>query len=191
MVGTPVGPPVPDRARVLAAAPLPVIGMVASVVSVAMTARYLGPSLYGQLTIAVVFIGMWTSFADLGIGTVIVRRVTSGRGEPRAAGPRQQWVIAGVLPTAGGVCGRIGIVHLSRRGCAGDSRRHVGAIADDDDDHAVRTGIPDHRPVHRCRPLRRHQSAGDAGLYCPGWWFRMPASSGSRSRNSSPLPCSW
>ena len=57
------------------------IGMVASVISVAMTARYLGPGAYGQLTIAVVFIGMWTSAADLGIGTVIVRRVTSGRGD--------------------------------------------------------------------------------------------------------------
>ncbi|MCT7660159.1 oligosaccharide flippase family protein [Mycobacterium deserti] len=58
-----------------------IVGMVASVVSVAMTARYLGPNLYGQLTIAVVFIGMWTSLADLGINTVIVRRVTSGRGQ--------------------------------------------------------------------------------------------------------------
>lgn len=57
------------------------LGMLASVVSVAMTARYLGPGLYGQLTIAVVFIGMWTSLADLGIGTVIVRRVTAGRGD--------------------------------------------------------------------------------------------------------------
>ena len=57
------------------------VGMVASVVSVAMTARYLGPDLYGQLTIAIVFIGLWTSLADLGIGTVIVRRVSSGRGE--------------------------------------------------------------------------------------------------------------
>ncbi len=58
-----------------------VLGMAASVVSVAMTARYLGPGRYGQLTIAVAFIGMWTSLADLGIGTVIVRRVTSGRGD--------------------------------------------------------------------------------------------------------------
>lgn len=57
------------------------VGMLASVVSVAMTARYLGPGRYGQLTIAVAFIGMWTSLADLGIGTVIVRRVTSGRGD--------------------------------------------------------------------------------------------------------------
>ncbi len=58
-----------------------VLGMLASMVSVSMTARYLGPGLYGQLTIAVVFIGTWTSLADLGIGTVIVRRVTTGRGE--------------------------------------------------------------------------------------------------------------
>jgi O-antigen/teichoic acid export membrane protein len=57
------------------------LGMLASVVSVAMTARYLGPGRYGQLTIAVAFIGMWSSLADLGIGTVIVRRVTSGRGD--------------------------------------------------------------------------------------------------------------
>lgn len=57
------------------------LGMLASVISVAMTARYLGPGRYGQLTIAVAFIGMWTSLADLGIGTVIVRRVTAGRGD--------------------------------------------------------------------------------------------------------------
>lgn len=55
------------------------LGMVASAVSVAMTARYLGPGRYGQLTIAVAFIGMWISLVDLGIGQVIVRRVTSGR----------------------------------------------------------------------------------------------------------------
>lgn len=58
-----------------------VFGMLASVVSVSMTARYLGPGRYGQLTIAVVFIGTWASLADLGIGAVIVRRVTSGRGQ--------------------------------------------------------------------------------------------------------------
>ncbi|GAB1812022.1 oligosaccharide flippase family protein [Mycobacterium sp. MUNTM1] len=57
------------------------LGMLASVVSVAMTARYLGPGRYGLLTVAVTFVGMWTSFADLGFATVIVRRVTSGRGD--------------------------------------------------------------------------------------------------------------
>lgn len=56
-------------------------GMLASVVSVAMTARYLGPGRYGQLSIAILFIAMWTSLADLGVATVIVRRVTSGRGD--------------------------------------------------------------------------------------------------------------
>ncbi|OSC41019.1 flippase [Mycobacterium decipiens] len=57
------------------------VGMLASVISVAITARYLGPGRYGQLTIAVAFIGMWSSMADLGIGTVIVRRVSSGAGD--------------------------------------------------------------------------------------------------------------
>jgi O-antigen/teichoic acid export membrane protein len=56
------------------------LGMVASAVSVAMTARYLGPAAYGQLTIAIVFVGMWSSLVDLGVGTVIVRIVSSGRG---------------------------------------------------------------------------------------------------------------
>ena len=57
------------------------LGMLASVVSVAMTAHYLGPAPYGQLSIAVLFIAMWMSLADLGIATVIVRRVTSGHGD--------------------------------------------------------------------------------------------------------------
>lgn len=57
-----------------------VLGMLASVVSVSMTARYLGPGRYGQLMVAVAFVGMWTAMTDLGINTVIVRRVTSGRG---------------------------------------------------------------------------------------------------------------
>jgi len=57
------------------------LGMVASAVSVALTARYLGPGRYGQLTIAVAFIGMWMSLVDLGIGRVIVRRVAAGRAD--------------------------------------------------------------------------------------------------------------
>ena len=84
VAGVAVAPSVP-RARIAHAFSIQLIcralGMLASVVSVAMTARYLGPGRYGQLTIAVVFIGMWVSLADLGIATVIVRRVTSGRGE--------------------------------------------------------------------------------------------------------------
>lgn len=78
-------PPSVPRARIAHAFSIQLIcralGMLASVVSVAMTASYLGPGRYGQLTIAVAFIGMWTSLTDLGISTVIVRRVTSGRGD--------------------------------------------------------------------------------------------------------------
>jgi O-antigen/teichoic acid export membrane protein len=77
-------PPV-SRARMAHAFSIQLIcralGMLASVASVAMTARYLGPGRYGELTIAVAFVGMWASLTDLGIGTVIVRRVTSGRGQ--------------------------------------------------------------------------------------------------------------
>ncbi|GFG67017.1 hypothetical protein MKUB_45070 [Mycobacterium kubicae] len=57
------------------------VGMLASVVAVAMTARYLGPGRYGQLSIAAAFIGMWASLSDLGLSSVIVRRVTSGTGQ--------------------------------------------------------------------------------------------------------------
>jgi O-antigen/teichoic acid export membrane protein len=84
LAGVAVAPSVP-RARIAHAVLIQLIcralGMLASVVSVAMTARYLGPGRYGQLTIAIVFISLWVSLADLGVATVIVRRVTSGRGD--------------------------------------------------------------------------------------------------------------
>jgi O-antigen/teichoic acid export membrane protein len=84
VAGVAVAPSVP-QARIARAFSIQLIcralGMLASVVSVAMTARYLGPGRYGQLTIAIVFISLWVSLADLGVGTVIVRRVTSGRGD--------------------------------------------------------------------------------------------------------------
>ncbi|WP_049794305.1 flippase [Mycolicibacterium gilvum] len=55
--------------------------MVASLLTVTATTRYLGPSLYGDVTTAVMFVGLWMSLAELGIGAVLVRRVTSGRGD--------------------------------------------------------------------------------------------------------------
>ncbi|NIL74729.1 MULTISPECIES: flippase [Nocardiaceae] len=58
-----------------------VVGMIASVFTVAITTRHLGPTSYGHLTTAIVFVGLWTSFTELGIGSVIVRRVTSGKGD--------------------------------------------------------------------------------------------------------------
>ena len=84
VAGVAVVPSVP-RAQIAHAFAIQMIcralGMLASVVSVAMTARYLGPGRYGQLTIAAAFVGMWSSFTDLGFATVIVRRVSSGRGD--------------------------------------------------------------------------------------------------------------
>lgn len=53
----------------------------ASLVTVAVTTSHLGPVSYGHLTTAIVFIGLWTSLTELGIGSVIVRRVTSGSGD--------------------------------------------------------------------------------------------------------------
>jgi O-antigen/teichoic acid export membrane protein len=57
------------------------LGMIASVLTVSATTRYLGPSSYGALTTAVMFVALWTSLTELGIGQVVVRRVMSGKGE--------------------------------------------------------------------------------------------------------------
>jgi O-antigen/teichoic acid export membrane protein len=57
------------------------LGMVASVLTVSATTRYLGPSSYGALTTAVMFVSLWTSLTELGIGQVVVRRVMSGKGD--------------------------------------------------------------------------------------------------------------
>ena len=54
--------------------------MLATVLTVTVTTRYLGPSSYGALTTAVVFVGLWSSLTELGIGVVVVRLVMSGNG---------------------------------------------------------------------------------------------------------------
>ncbi|MET0928134.1 MAG: flippase [Aeromicrobium sp.] len=58
-----------------------ILGMIASIVTVALTVRHLGSDSYGHLTTAIVFVSLWTSFCELGIGSVVVRRVTSGQGD--------------------------------------------------------------------------------------------------------------
>jgi O-antigen/teichoic acid export membrane protein len=57
------------------------LGMTASMVTVAATTRYLGPTDYGKLTTAVMFVGLWMSLTELGVGATIVRRVMSGTGD--------------------------------------------------------------------------------------------------------------
>lgn len=56
-----------------------IVGTIASVVTVALTVRHLGADDYGYLTTAIVFVSLWTSLTELGIGAVVVRRVTSGQ----------------------------------------------------------------------------------------------------------------
>ncbi|MGZ9829428.1 oligosaccharide flippase family protein [Tsukamurella ocularis] len=58
-----------------------ILGLVASIGTVALTTRSLGPGPYGQLSAAIMFIGLWSSLTELGIGAVIVRRVTGGTGD--------------------------------------------------------------------------------------------------------------
>lgn len=60
-----------------------IIGLVASLATMAITTTHLGLISYGHLTAAIVFIGLWTSLTELGIGAVVVRRVTSGTGDLR------------------------------------------------------------------------------------------------------------
>ena len=55
--------------------------MIASILTVAATTRYMGPDHYGALTTAVMFVGLWTSLTELGVGSVIVRRAMSGTGD--------------------------------------------------------------------------------------------------------------
>ncbi len=57
------------------------VGMIASFLTMSLTTRYLGPESYGHLTTAIVFVGMWLSLTELGVGAVIVRRVSSGNGD--------------------------------------------------------------------------------------------------------------
>lgn len=56
------------------------IALMASVVSVGLATRYLGVMDFGVLTSAVVFVGLFQILTEFGISTIIVRRVTSGRG---------------------------------------------------------------------------------------------------------------
>jgi len=54
------------------------VGLVLSLVTLTLTIRYLGTSDYGLLVTVVAFTGLFESFVDLGVGTVIVRRVSGG-----------------------------------------------------------------------------------------------------------------
>jgi O-antigen/teichoic acid export membrane protein len=55
--------------------------LVLSLITLAITTRYLGASGYGVLTTVILFTGLFQSFTDFGVGTIIVRRVGGGKGD--------------------------------------------------------------------------------------------------------------
>lgn len=78
-----------------------VLGTLASIVAIALTTRALGPESYGHLNTAIFFIGLWTSLTELGIGVVIVRRVSAGAGSlQRLVGINLAFSLSYCLPLA-------------------------------------------------------------------------------------------
>src|SRR5664279_2901231 len=55
------------------------LSLVLSVVSIALTVRYLGVGRYGVLTATVVFSGLFDAFADIGLATITIRRATAAK----------------------------------------------------------------------------------------------------------------
>lgn len=58
-----------------------VFSLAVSLATLSFTTRYLQAEGYGLLTAAILFTGLFASFTDFGVGTIIVRRVGSGRGD--------------------------------------------------------------------------------------------------------------
>lgn len=54
-----------------------ICGTAASLVTVSVTTRALGPESYGHLQAAIMFVALWLSLTELGINVVVVRRVTN------------------------------------------------------------------------------------------------------------------
>lgn len=78
---TPDEPDLAPRSRIASAAGMQIaarlLGTVTSLVTVSLTTRTLGPESYGHLQSALMFVTLWTSLTELGMNSVIVRRVTS------------------------------------------------------------------------------------------------------------------
>jgi O-antigen/teichoic acid export membrane protein len=73
-----------DHGRLARGFSIQLVGRLASlllsVVSIAITVRYLGVDRYGVLTAAVVFSGLFDAFSDIGLNAATVRRAAAGRG---------------------------------------------------------------------------------------------------------------
>lgn len=70
------------------------VGIVFTLVQVKISTNYLGPQGYGILSAALVFIGTFEAFTELGIGTIVVRRVAGGADLHRTVGVAQALSLA-------------------------------------------------------------------------------------------------
>jgi O-antigen/teichoic acid export membrane protein len=79
-----------------------VIGLPLSLVSLVIATRYLGLHGYAVLTTAVVFVGLFDTFTDVGVGTVIVRRVAGRENAslPRLVGINLTFSLGYAIPLA-------------------------------------------------------------------------------------------
>lgn len=66
-----------------------VLGILFTLVQVKLSTNYLGPQGYGVLSAALVFIGTFEAFTELGIGTIVVRRIAGGADLHRTVGVSQ------------------------------------------------------------------------------------------------------
>lgn len=69
-------------------------GIVFTLAQVKISTNYLGPQGYGVLSAALVFIGTFEAFTELGIGTIVVRRVAGGADLHRTVGIAQALSLA-------------------------------------------------------------------------------------------------
>lgn len=78
-----------------------ILGLVFTLVQVKLATNYLGATRYGYLTTATLFIGLMGSWADLGMGQVVVRRVSGqGAGLRRQVGLLQAVTFIFLVPVA-------------------------------------------------------------------------------------------
>lgn len=99
------------------------VALVASVVSVGLATRYLGVEQFGVLTSAVVFVGLFQTLTELGIGSIIIRRVAAGTGtlkELVSLSLGMSWVYAVPVAALAAVSGVL-VYH-------GDEERQLAAL---------------------------------------------------------------
>ncbi len=77
-----------------------ILGLLCSLIQIKLSVTYLGPTDYGLLMTAVIFIQALTAWTDLGIGAIVVRRV-SGQGAdfPRSVGLGMALGLGIMIPT--------------------------------------------------------------------------------------------